>query len=218
MRGLPLALSLLVAAGCRTTGPPAPVKWACLLGVAGASSDERGLTADSPRLRQWSVLRLVARGRADLAPEIAALVSPRTEENAAVRLVATSAVRSFAYRPAAQDVAANLKDPDFLLRLESAKTLAVIGGPAETEGLLAVLEDPAERPELRIQAAEALGRIGDARAARGLVACLAAPEPSLRFAARRALTRMAASDFGGSAENWLPWLKVKEAVSSGAAQ
>jgi len=218
MRGLPLALALLAAAGCRTTGPPAPVKCACLLGVGGPSSDERGLTAEDSRIRKWSVLRLVTRGRRDLAPEIAALVSPRTEENAAVRLAATVAVRSFAHRPAAQDVAANLKDSDFLLRLESVKTLAVIGGPAETEGLLALLGDPAERPELRTQAAEALGRIGDARAARSLAACLNASEPSLPFAARRALTRMAASDFGGSAENWLPWLKVKEAVSSGAAQ
>jgi phycocyanobilin lyase alpha subunit len=89
---------------------------------------------------------------------------------------------------------ANLQSPDLSLRYYAAWWLGKfkVSHPAAVDGLIAALEDEADRTELggyplRRNAARALGKLGDTKAVPGLIKCLECSDFYVREAAAQSL-------------------------------
>lgn len=96
---------------------------------------------------------------------------------------------------------ANLESPDIGLRYYAAWWLGKfrVNSKAAVNGLIAALEDEADRTELggyplRRNAARALGKLGDRQAVDGLIKCLDCPDFYVREASAQSLEMLRASD------------------------
>jgi len=118
-----------------------------------------------------------------------------------VRIQAVQQLRKLQAKQASARVAALLKDP--LVKEEAALALQDLAGPAEVDALLAALDTPvgagsdsaaraANRTNGRI--AEALGNVGDPRAAPALLRLARATDGDVRLAAVEALGRVKAKE------------------------
>src|SRR6266478_6955364 len=123
------------------------------------------------------------------------------DRDAQVRIQAVQQLRKLQAKQSAARVAALLKDP--LVKEDAALALQDLAGPAEIDPLLAALDPPvgagsdsaaraANRTNARI--AEALGNIGDPRAAPALLRLARATDDTVRLAAVEALGRVRAKE------------------------
>ena len=92
-------------------------------------------------------------------------------------------------QPAVESLIASLKDSDLSCHRRIADVLVKIGQPA-VEALIACLAAKDGDSDVRRQAAETLGRLGDNRAVEVLTACLKDKEISVRREAIEALGKL----------------------------
>src|SRR4051812_1972538 len=123
------------------------------------------------------------------------------DKDAKVRIQAVQQLRKLKAKQAATQVAALLKDP--LVKEDAALALEDLGGPEQVDALLDAVDttvgagsDTAARAANRTNAriAEALGNIGDRRAAPALLRLARATDDTVRLAAVEALGNVKAAD------------------------
>jgi len=128
-------------------------------------------------------------------------ISKLEDKNAKVRVQAIQQLRKLKAKEAAPQIAALLKDP--LVKEEAALALEDLGGPAQVDALLDAVDttvgagsDTAARAANRGNAriAEALGSIGDPRAAPVLLRLSRSGDDNLRLAAVEALGNVKAKE------------------------
>lgn len=197
--------SLTVAAGCRSYGPSSGVKFSSFAGARTASRDERGLLSDSASERIWSIQRLASRGRTDMAHRIALLVDRNHEPAPEARAAAATAAGKLGTARVAPLIARGLADPNAVVRMKSARALGTLGAAVYTDALLVIMRLDAESPEARVEAALALGRLGNVDAAPALIDALGGPDESLALASYRSLTLLTDVDFGMDSLRWKSW-------------
>jgi HEAT repeat protein len=119
------------------------------------------------------------------ATALATVREAATDPHAAVRVAAMNAAGELGDAGAPLAGAA-LADRDLEVRLAAASALAALGHPDQARPTLAALSTetpPAQAPRLRLDAADELARLGDARGVAFLSAAVRAPDPHTRQAA-----------------------------------
>ena len=142
-----------------------------LLGMPDRRGVVRRYIVFSKSLAGWARDRALESMRAFgndlLEPTIELLSDPDQEVRASAMLVA----QSFEDPRIVPATIGLLKDPDWWIRITAAETLGRLKDPRGVQPLIEALADP----ETRWSAVEALGRIGDLRAAPGALAAAAGP-------------------------------------------
>ena len=77
--------------------------------------------------------------------------------------------------------------------------------------LIVVLQDQRKDPEVRKNAAEALGKIKDPRAVEPLITTLKDKDSEVRWHAAEALEKITKEHFGREVAKWEEWLKKQKA-------
>jgi HEAT repeat protein len=205
--GLPAALLCLAAlcAGCGAPGPTTGQNFRDLFGASRVDDEIQGLSNDDPAVRRWSINRLTARGRIDLAPDITLLVSRKLEESPDVRAAAAAALRQMSIREAAPFLARNLDDPSPFVMRQVIEALGSIGSAGQVPDLLKVVASKDQPGDMRCAAARAVGQIGDESAAPGLIENLDDPNQNVAAAVHEALVQVARTDMGLGKGPWQRW-------------
>jgi HEAT repeat protein len=102
-----------------------------------------------------------------------------------------------------------LSDESDLVRLEAAKALNRLPDPAAIPALVRVLNNPEERRDVRIAAAEAVSHYRTIDTARALIRLLEERDFSLVWQARQSLTMMFDKDFGYNESSWLNYITTE---------
>jgi HEAT repeat protein len=202
-----LLLCGLLLSGCASYEPSTGQKLRDLFWMDSAGRDIAGLTDSNAATRRFSVQRLVARGRTDMAPRIVLLLDERNEEDAAVRAAAASAMRAMKHAASAPELARHLDDPNPAVRHEIARSLGVIGSMGEAPALEQQLSSALEAPAIRAECAYALAEVGGKSAMPGLAAAMDVRDDRVRFAAHDALIGLAGTDAGPTRAAWERWLR-----------
>jgi HEAT repeat protein len=119
-------------------------------------------------------------------------------------------------------VAHALKDSDLDVRLAAAQAAGELGGKSARKKLTKIAADDQAEDELRVEAAKALGQIGDERAVPALLRSLASRNVSVRLAAANALEDVGwtpeddACDDDQRALYWIAKREEKKCVGVGA--
>jgi hypothetical protein len=124
-----------------------------------------------------------------------------------------------------------LKDPSKMVRLEAARGLQRIHEPAAVSDLIVASREPvADRdrerrglppapaeaePDVRAEAADALGQYAELRVLHALVAALDDSDLAVNAAALRSLRTLTGQDFGVDRATWADWLSRTNAPFAG---
>ena len=142
------------------------------------------LKDEDPRIRQTAAEIL---GRLKDPRAIGPLILALVDEASEVREAASEALKNFLFWEKSD--AANRVVPE----------------------LIVVLQDQRKDPEVRKNAAEALGKIKDPRAVEPLIATLKDKDSEVRWHAAEALEKITKEHFGREVAKWEEWLKKQKA-------
>jgi hypothetical protein len=123
-------------------------------------------------------------------------------------IVLATAVRALGRHGDVEDalrIAPHLAHENVQVRWEAAKALQRLHNPVVISDLLRVLRDEAERTDVRVAAAVALGQYPEDRVFQGLVGALDARELALNAAAGESLETLTGQSLGLDAPDWLAW-------------
>ncbi len=136
--------------------------------------------------------------------------------------VRLSAVRALANHGTPDDVPlilARLEDDDAQVRREAARGLQRLSNPVAIDPLLRLTSEEREvEPEVRAEAAEALGQYAESRVVEGLVAALDDRNLAVNHAALRSLRTLTGQDFGYDRRAWVPWLSSEQRLFAARSQ
>lgn len=108
-------------------------------------------------------------------------------------------------------LAESLRDPEKIVRLEAARGLQRIHNPIAIEALLIAIKegdldaDAEPDPQVRAEAADALGQYAENRVVRALIAALADPNFLVTSRARQSLRTLTGQDFMYNRQAWQAW-------------
>ena len=142
------------------------------------------LKDEDPRIRQTAAEIL---GRLKDPRAIGPLILALVDEASEVREAASEALKNFLFWEKSD--AANRVVPE----------------------LIVVLQDQRKDPEVRKNAAKALGKIKDPRAVEPLIATLKDKDSEVRWHAAEALEKITKEHFGREVAKWEEWLKKQKA-------
>ena len=103
----------------------------------------------------------------------------------------------------AEPLIAALRDDDHEVRVYAANALNSMKDPRTVDSLIQALKDV--NGDVRRIASDTLGLLQDMRAVKPLIPILDDPDPNIRDAAKKALKRITAQDFGGDHTKWREW-------------
>lgn len=217
-----LALAALAAPGCysygfrgqwrQTLGLPSPEENIRLMSEGADARDRREamirFVRHAPRLEADS--EILRRGRL----EIASRTSEAREREPHVRAFAAALLRQvgtvdeagFLARSLAGDPQQGWRpEPEAYVRREMVKTLGLVGSQREVPLLAQVLANTREAGDTRVEAANALARIGGTEAVDGLVQGLRDRDESVVFASWDGLRRLTGEDLPPAETDWRRW-------------
>jgi len=143
-----------------------------------------------------ALLQITPKDSGTVAQAIDVLDGGLADKDAAVRRAATSAAGfcGAAGAPLTEKLAGLLKDSDEIVRTSALQSISMLG-PAAGKAVAAVVP-LLDKPEMAIDAADALGRIGEAArpTLKRLTAMLDADQPEMRWAAVRAMAQIGGPD------------------------
>jgi hypothetical protein len=123
-------------------------------------------------------------------------------------LVKAAAIRALGRHGGVEDaplIAGHLSDANVQVRREAAKGLQRLHNPEVAPDLLRVLNDETEDPDVRVEAAIALGQYPEDRVFQALVSALEARELAVNLAAERSLEILTGQLRGLEPRAWLVW-------------
>jgi HEAT repeat protein len=137
------------------------------------------------------------------------------EQNPLVKAAAIRALAKHGRPDDARLIAAQLTDENPQVQWEAARGLQRLHEPAVVPALLSALEEKSmieiaqgeqtAPPDVRIEAAIALGQYPEDRVFQGLVAALQARELAINLAASQSLWQITGQELGSDARAWLMW-------------
>jgi hypothetical protein len=137
------------------------------------------------------------------------------DPDAGVRVVATRAVANHGGPEHVPLLVERLTDPDTLVRVEAARGLQRLHNPIAALPLVNALREPdprtpsalgEESPDVRSEAAHALGQYPTPRVVQALITALGDSKLSVNSNALRSLRTLTGQDFGLDPLAWLQWL------------
>lgn len=140
-------------------------------------------------------------------------IANASDEDPAVRSAAVRGLANHGSTEHAPLLAERLRDPDKLVRIEAARALQRIHNPVVVETLLIAVKegdldaDAEPDPQVRAQAADALGQYAENRVVRGLMATLTDSNFLVISRARQSLRTLTGQDFGFDHKAWIAWEK-----------
>lgn len=137
------------------------------------------------------------------------------DPDAGVRVVATRAVANHGGPEHVPLLLDRLADEDTLVRIEAARGLQRLHNPIAAQPLLGAIREPdprtpsaggEESPDVRSEAAHALGQYPTPRVVQALITALGDSKLSVNSNALRSLRTLTGQDFGLDQLAWLKWL------------
>lgn len=138
-------------------------------------------------------------------------IANASDEDPAVRSAAVRGLANHGSVEHAPLLAERLRDPDKLVRIEAARALQHIHSPAVVDTLLLAIKegdldaDAEPDPQVRAQAADALGQYAENRVVRALIATLSDSNFLVISRARQSLRVLTGQDFGFDHKAWIAW-------------
>ncbi|MBX3364448.1 MAG: HEAT repeat domain-containing protein [Phycisphaeraceae bacterium] len=124
-----------------------------------------------------------------------------------VRAAATRALGNHGVPRHAPMIAANLRDPQRIVRIEAARALQRVHNPAVIESLLWSLQRGNEQEvDVRAEVAHALGQYPDHRVLQQLISALGERQLRVTHSALASLRTLTGQDFGLDRRAWLEWI------------
>ncbi len=206
--GVVAAASICLAiacSGCGTPGPTTGQKFRDLFGMSSVNDEINGLSSDDAAVRRWSIQRLAARGRIDLAPDIVLLASRKLEESPDVRAAAAAAMKQMGSRESAPFLARNLDDPNLFVRRQIIDALGSVGSPREAPDLMQMVSSANQPADMRCAAARAVAQIDAENAVPGLIDNLEDSDRGVAAAVHDALVQISRTDMGLKKARWQQW-------------
>ncbi|MCC6659776.1 MAG: HEAT repeat domain-containing protein [Phycisphaerales bacterium] len=167
-----------------------------------------------PNARYIGTAALAGAFFANDLPYLALFEDNADDADPSVRAVAIRGLGNHGEARHAPLLAAALKDPDKLVRLEAARGLQRLHNPEATDALLAAVRpfDPLNpglggEPEadIRAEAATALGQYADPRVVEGLIGALRDSSLAVNRAAEHSLRTLTGNDLGLEPAEWVEW-------------
>src|SRR5260221_761146 len=149
--------------------------------IASAVLDERG----QPRVRWWPVAYALQRSEDPRA--LPALLALARESHPYTRAFAVKGLATLKDRAALPVLMPLLSSGERFVLVEAIRALGRVGDSSATAPLLRIIRDARADPQIRLEAANAIGGIHDPEAFEPLTDVLFAPSPALRAAALRSL-------------------------------
>lgn len=175
-----------------------------LLGTGCASGPKPSISSAEPELRLKALMELDQRG--ELPQHLAIVTELVTDDHdSLVRALAISYLGKYRYSKGIPALVKVLHDKEDIVREALAKALGVLRAEEAVKLLIEVLEDDSSSM-VRRAVAEALGEIGNPEALDGLMKHLEDIEPSVAYAALKALQKITKQSLGKNMEAWRKWL------------
>lgn len=134
-------------------------------------------------------------------------VDNASDPDSGVRTAATRALGNHGGPEHVPVLLKSLQDQDKLVRLEAARALQRIHNPIAVDPLIRASDPEKEiQPEIRAEAADALGQYAEPRVLGALQKCLADTSLSVNYAGLRSLRTLTGQDFGLERLAWRLWL------------
>ncbi len=141
----------------------------------------------------------------------------------AVRMAATRGLANHGEPRHVPLLLTSLADPNKIVRLEAARGLQRLHDAAAVGPLIDALREPRgelkapseAEPEVRAEAADALGQYAELRVVHELVAALDDSDLAVNDAALRSLRTLTGQDFGVDRATWADWLSRTQAPFAG---
>jgi hypothetical protein len=142
-----------------------------------------------------------------------------------VRSAATRAIGRHGEPDQVPMIIERLSDEDRFVRAEAARSLQRLHNPAAIDPLIATLrptddgEDFGEKdPEVRAEAASALGQFPENKVIESLITALADPSLSVNRNAKASLQTLTGQDFGFDRRAWIDWYDQSKATFAGQSE
>jgi len=133
--------------------------------------------------------------------------SVEQEDDPTVLAVAISALARHGTEEHASLIARHLTHPNRQVRWEAAKGLQRLHDPQVVPGLLNVLRDQEEDPQVRVAAARALGQYPQDRVFQALVAALESRHLAVNLTAEQSLETLTGQSLGLDSREWSRWYR-----------